>query len=104
MVMSYVKCNKSVEPSKVNTSDHWVSLHRTPHHINVRTHKITTPLNVYNTTSKTGHFKQRKSRVGHAVSQFIQALSYKPEGRRSLDFFIDIILPAALWHVGRLNF
>jgi len=40
---------------------------------------------------------------GHAVAQLVEALRYKPEGRElrfpmvSLEFFIDIILPAALW-------
>jgi len=40
---------------------------------------------------------------GHAVAQFVQAVRYKPEssGVRfpmvSLEFFIDIILPAAQW-------
>jgi hypothetical protein len=40
---------------------------------------------------------------GHAVAQLDEALRYKPEGRGfdspmvSLEFFIDIILPAALW-------
>jgi hypothetical protein len=38
--------------------------------------------------------------VGNAVAQLVDALRYKPEGRfplLSLEFFIDIILPAALW-------
>jgi hypothetical protein len=39
----------------------------------------------------------------YAVTQLVEALRYKPEGRgidslMSLEFFIDIILPAALWH------
>ena len=46
MVVSYVKCNKLVETSKVNTSDHWVGFHRALHRIGVRTHEITTPLKV----------------------------------------------------------
>jgi hypothetical protein len=39
----------------------------------------------------------------HAVAQLVETLRCKPEGRRvrfpmvSLEFFIDIILPAALW-------
>ena len=39
---------------------------------------------------------------GHAVAQLVEALRYKPEGRGvrfpivSLEFFIDIILSAAL--------
>jgi hypothetical protein len=39
---------------------------------------------------------------GHAVTQLVEALSYKPAGRGfnsrwcHWDFFIDIILPAAL--------
>jgi hypothetical protein len=40
----------------------------------------------------------------HAVAQLVEALRYKPEDRRfqmvSLEFFIDIILPAALWTWG----
>jgi len=36
----------------------------------------------------------------HPGAQFVEALPYKPRVRFpmvSLDFFIDIILPAALW-------
>jgi hypothetical protein len=43
---------------------------------------------------------------GHAVAQLVKALRYKPEVRGfdypivSMEFFIDIILQAALWPLG----
>jgi hypothetical protein len=44
--------------------------------------------------------------LGNAVTQLVEALRYKPEGREfdssmfSLEFFIEIILPSALWSWG----
>ena len=81
-ILCYVECNKLVAPSKINTSDHWLRFH-----IFIRTHEITTALNVHNTTSKTGHFYRHNSEVGHAVAQFVQAVRYHPECRGSLEFF-----------------
>jgi len=37
---------------------------------------------------------------GYAVAQLLEALSYKPEVRGSLELCFDIILPAAFWPWG----
>ena len=38
--------------------------------------------------------------TGHAVAQSVEALRYKP--MVSLEFFVDITHPAALWLCGRI--
>jgi hypothetical protein len=58
-----------------------------------------------NIQNKRSHFQRSKCNIwGYAVAQLVEALRYKPEGRgfdsqwiSRLGFFIDIILPAALW-------
>ena len=39
---------------------------------------------------------------GYEVAQLVEVLRYKPEGRgfESFRFYIDLILPAALWPLG----
>jgi hypothetical protein len=52
------------------------------------------------------NFQRSKLQMRPAVAQFVEALRYKPEGCGfdsrwfSLEFFIGIILPAALWTWG----
>jgi hypothetical protein len=52
------------------------------------------------------NFSRNINLLGAAVAQLVEALHYKPEGRGfdfRLEFFIDIILSAALWPSGRLS-
>jgi hypothetical protein len=54
---------------------------------------------------KLSHFQRYKYNIwGYAEAQLVEELSYKPVGRgfksrwiSRLEFFIDIILPVALW-------
>ena len=60
-------------------------------------------------TLKLFHFPTLKRRGTLLVVQLVEALRYKPEGRgsdspiSSLEFFTDIILPAALWPQDQLS-
>jgi hypothetical protein len=45
-------------------------------------------------------FEIVKFNWGDAVAQLVEALRFKPEGSWVREYFIDIILPAALWSWG----
>jgi hypothetical protein len=59
--------------------------------------------NVFFSVLSIDYFEVFHSVQGHAVTQLVEALRYRPEGRGfdsrwcvSLEFFIDVIVPAAL--------
>jgi len=57
----------------------------------------------YGTENMLRYSVNHRNKVCHAVTQLVEALRYKSEGRGfdsvwcHWNFFIDIILPAALW-------
>jgi hypothetical protein len=80
LVVCDVKYNKLVEPSKVNTSDHRLRIHRTLHQIIGRTHEIMTTLIVRNRTSKTGYFLSAQIKSGARIGA-VSSVSKLQAGR-----------------------